>query len=294
MKGLINLYKPPGISSHTAVLHIRKILGQKKIGHSGTLDPGASGVLVLGVNQGTRVLEFLLAADKQYRAEITFGIKTDSGDSYGKVVEKSSVRVKPQDLEVVLKQFLGESKQLPPMTSAIKVHGKKLYELARKGQTIERPERQIKIHKIELVSFYHTSFGPKAVVDVKCSKGTYIRTLCEDIAEKLGTIAYMSFLVRTHLGNYSIFSAYSIDEIQNLFYRSKNNYLLPIKCICDGNRFLKYVVEEKDVKKVINGVSIPVKDYYTGQEIALFSPDGELLALGLKIEEQIKVKKVLV
>ncbi|WP_028307319.1 tRNA pseudouridine(55) synthase TruB [Desulfitibacter alkalitolerans] len=292
MDGFINILKPPGISSNQVVVKARKILGQKKIGHSGTLDPGAAGVLVLGVNKGTRLLEYLLDSDKQYRAELTFGIKTTTGDAFGDIVEKKKgFNVGQKELEKVLEGFKGQHLQTPPMTSAIKHQGKKLYELAREGRIVERKARLIEIRDIKLVQHHTVKGTSKAIFDVECSKGTYIRTLCEDIASKLDTVGYMSFLVRTQAGLFNINSSHTIEEIEDKFNKNKDDFICPLELIIDNKSFIKYTLNDSELSKVLNGSPIQTESDSTDKVIALFS-EKKLVALGRNHDGIIKLNKV--
>lgn len=208
--GFINVLKPPGMSSHDVVSTLRRVYGQKRIGHAGTLDPGAAGVLPVAIGQATRLIEYLADAGKSYRAELTFGYATDSGDDFGKKIATANFSMPDKTkLESVLASFLGESKQTPPMHSAIKVDGNTLYKLARQGISVEVPERTIYISKIALLSIKESSI----LFDVDCSKGTYIRTLCMDIGKKLAIPAVMSFLIRTKVGSFNLADSFTLEEV---------------------------------------------------------------------------------
>lgn len=209
--GIVNVLKPPGVTSHDVVSFVRRVYGLKKVGHAGTLDPAAAGVLPVFLGPATRLIEFTADADKEYRAELTFGYATDSGDEYGEVIAtREAFRLPPaHEIAAVLASFLGESEQLPPMQSAIKVGGRKLYELARAGITVERRTRTIDIAAISLVRVA----APTILFDVTCSKGTYIRTLCADIGARIGCPAVMSFLVRTRVGDFTLTDAKTFEEI---------------------------------------------------------------------------------
>ncbi|XER13497.1 tRNA pseudouridine synthase B [Sporomusa aerivorans] len=208
--GVINVLKPPGMTSHDVVAFIRRLYGIKRVGHAGTLDPAAAGVLPIFLGSATRLVEYLADADKSYRAELTFGFATDTGDDTGNILATSPCS-KPESAQIkgVLASFVGDSEQIPPMYSAVKIGGKKLYELARSGQVVERKPRSIKIDAISLVAEYETGF----LFDVTCSKGTYIRTLCIDIGNKLSNLAVMSFLVRTRVGNFYLQHSLTLEEI---------------------------------------------------------------------------------
>ena len=207
---VINLLKPPGMTSHDVVAFVRRLYRQKKVGHSGTLDPAAAGVLPVYLGQATRLVEYADDFDKSYRAEILFGVATDTGDDTGTTVASRSVNPDSLDgLKAVVASFAGGYEQIPPMYSALKINGKKLYELARAGIEVERTARWIQINDIQLL----WQSGVQATIQVTCSKGTYIRTLCSDIGAKLQLPATMGFLLRTHVGPFVLNQARTLEEI---------------------------------------------------------------------------------
>lgn len=209
--GLINIVKPPGMTSHDVVSFIRKTYHLKRVGHAGTLDPAATGVLPVALGPATRLLEYMTDCDKSYRVELTIGYETDTGDATGTITSRMDCVMPTQYIiEEVLASFIGTIEQVPPMYSAIKVQGKKLYELARAGITVERKARIIKIHNINLLKMDHNSI----LFDVTCSKGTYIRSLCTDIGAKINCPVVMSFLVRTRVGSFSLDQAFTLEEIE--------------------------------------------------------------------------------
>lgn len=193
MDGIIIINKPSGYTSHDIVSKIRKNLNIKKVGHTGTLDPLATGVLPILLGNGTKLSKYLINHDKEYIATIKLGVKTDTGDIEGKIIEEKKYSECPENkIKEVLESFIGKQEQIPPMYSAIKVNGKKLYEYARKGESIELTPRKIEIYNIELLKIEQNTIKIK----IACSKGTYIRSLCEDISEKLNTVGTMSELQR--------------------------------------------------------------------------------------------------
>ncbi|MDF2928215.1 tRNA pseudouridine(55) synthase TruB [Anaerospora sp.] len=221
MNGIINILKPPGMTSHDAVSYIRRVFAMKKVGHAGTLDPAAAGVLPVFLGSATRLIEYSTEAAKSYRVEVTFGFETDTGDDTGKVTQTGPCELPArQRLEEVLATFIGAITQIPPVYSAIKVDGKKLYELARAGIAVEPKARQVHIHDIRILEVRRSTL----LLDVDCSKGTYIRSLCQDIGRKLGCPAVMSFLVRTKVGDFTLEQAVSIEEISN----KKEAIVLPL------------------------------------------------------------------
>lgn len=217
MHGILNVLKPPGMTSHDVVYYIRRVTGQKKVGHTGTLDPGAAGVLTICLGQATGIIQYL-HDDKGYQAEITFGVSTSTQDAYGNIVTAFGAGSLTMDaVQKCLPFFTGCIPQIPPMTSAIKHRGKKLYELARAGVEVERPPRTVNIYQISLADFQQQRSGfPRATLVIHCSKGTYIRTLCHDLGEKLGCGAYMSFLLRTRVGHFQLKDTLTLEEIKHL------------------------------------------------------------------------------
>jgi len=218
MDGILNIYKEKGFTSHDVVAKLRGILKMKKIGHTGTLDPEAEGVLPVCLGTATRLCDMLTDKMKEYRAVIRFGIATDTEDMTGEIIEELPVTATEEDLKAVLPKFLGEQEQIPPMYSAIKVEGKKLYELAREGKVIERKGRPIVIHDIVLQDVNLDASGHlfEAELTVTCGKGTYIRSLCRDIGKALGTCACMKSLLRMRSGNSFLENSLKLSEVEEL------------------------------------------------------------------------------
>lgn len=218
INGIINVLKPPGMTSHDVVKHLRWRLKVKKTGHTGTLDPGVAGVLPVCLGKATKVVEYMADDIKYYRAEVTFGRVTDTQDGFGQVLEvKDASDLTLTEVTDTLHRLVGVTRQIPPMVSAIKHKGRKLYELARQGIEIEREPRVITVHEIHIVKF--SGFGspnPTVLFDIKCSKGTYVRTICHDMGQKLGCGAFMSFLVRTGTGPFLISQALTLEEISRI------------------------------------------------------------------------------
>ena len=211
--GIINVYKEKGFTSFDVVAKMRGILGQRKVGHTGTLDPAAEGVLPVCAGKGTRLCDMLTDRDKTYRATLLLGTETDTQDTTGTVLsEKSTDFLKEEEVRDAILSFVGDYEQIPPMYSALKVDGKKLYELAREGIVVERQARPVKIHEIIIESVNL----PEVVMTVSCSKGTYIRTLCHDIGEKLSAGGCMKELLRTRAGRFSVEDSLTLSELQAL------------------------------------------------------------------------------
>ncbi|HAU31486.1 MAG: tRNA pseudouridine synthase B [Desulfotomaculum sp. 46_296] len=217
MNGILNVLKPPGMTSHDVVSLIRRLTGVRKVGHTGTLDPLAAGVLPVCLGHATRVIRFL-KNDKEYRVEVAFGISTTTGDISGEIVNKcDGSGLSAASLERELENFAGEIEQVPPMTSAIHYQGKRLYELARAGRVVERRPRKVKLYSLQLKRLIDwKTETPLALLDVVCSAGTYIRSLCMDIGEKLNCGAHVRFLLRTRAGMFSLDNALTLEEIQVL------------------------------------------------------------------------------
>ncbi|MGN1318170.1 MAG: tRNA pseudouridine(55) synthase TruB [Lachnospirales bacterium] len=211
LSGVINIYKEKGYTSHDVVNIVRKCLGRIKTGHTGTLDPDAEGVLPICIGKATKLADYIQADIKEYKAEILLGITTTTEDVSGDIIEKKEVSVSEKEVKEVILSFIGDYNQKPPMYSAIKVNGKKLYELAREGKEIERKTRLIHIYNISNINYIENN---KYEFTVLCSKGTYIRTLCKDIGEKLGCGACMSALTRTRTGNFYIKDSIKIDDFK--------------------------------------------------------------------------------
>jgi len=211
--GFINVLKPTGLSSHDVVDIVRRIFKQKRVGHAGTLDPAAAGILPVALGRAARLVEYMEGADKSYRAEIAFGYATDTGDVYGEVVERVENPVLPseEELRSVLGRFVGVITQTPPAYSAIKVGGQRAYDLARQGVAVEIPTRTVRIDQLELV--HADAAHARILVDVDCAKGTYIRSLCTDIGAAVGLPATMRFLLRTRVGGFVLADSYTLEEL---------------------------------------------------------------------------------
>ena len=212
LKGILNVNKEKGISSARVVSLVRRAFDMKKVGHTGTLDLEASGVLPIVIGKATRVSDYMMTKDKVYETELILGAKTDTLDAAGKLIAKSQKVIYEDQFLEVMNTFRGEIEQIPPMYSALKVNGKKLYDLAREGVEIERKKRKVNIYDIDLLDFAF----PKARIRITCSKGTYIRTLVDDIGEKLGTFAYVDELIRIRVGDLDIKDAIKSEDLLSM------------------------------------------------------------------------------
>jgi len=253
MDGILPLWKPKGMTSHDCVVRIRKLFGTKKVGHTGTLDPDVEGVLPICIGQATKIVPFLTDTKKTYIASIQLGTSTETEDASGKVIEEKEVNNPParDKIDRVLHTFLGTITQVPPMYSAVKVNGKKLYEYARANETVERPTRQVTIHKLSLLPS-ETDRTDIFHIKVFCSKGTYIRTLCVDIGRELGFPAHMSHLIRTRVGALEKKNTVKFDTIEEAVEKNEQEQLL-IPMI-EGLSHLKRIeVDEAMKQHVLNG-----------------------------------------
>ncbi len=254
MDGVILINKEKGITSFGIVSKIRKIYNVKKVGHCGTLDPQATGVLPIMIGKATKLSKYLVEHDKEYIANLKLGQKTDTADSEGKIIEEDTKFALKKELEKEyikeIKSFIGKSEQLPPMYSAIKVNGKKLYEYARQGIEIDREKRQIEIYYIDVEKIDYKS--NEIIFKVGCSKGTYIRTLCEMIAEKLGTIGFMKELKRMKINDFKIEQSITISELEKL--NDKEKEIITIEKIFENKD--KIILDDRRVQLFLNGQQI--------------------------------------
>jgi len=255
VNGVINLFKPKNMTSHDAVNIMRKIFKTKKVGHTGTLDPNATGVLPLCIGKATRISEYLSDADKEYIGELTLNYETDTQDSDGVIINSSTKVVSANEIIDSFSKFKGTINQVPPMYSALKVNGKKLYEIAREGKVIDRKAREIIIKDLRILN----NFNNKEIIFyTKCSRGTYIRTLCDDIGKDLGTYGYMSFLIRMGVASFKIENSYSIEELKNMNENELTNTLIPID---DSISHMDKITLSSDFyKKLVNGVPVEIDD----------------------------------
>ncbi len=250
MNGVINFLKPPGMSSNHAVGFFKKLLNDKKIGHAGTLDPGASGVLIILVGKATKLSDYLMNSGKTYVGEIAFGACTDTQDAYGEVIETNDKNITLDMLAAVLPQFVGEIEQTPSRFSAIKVDGKRAYHRARQGEEFTIRSRTVTIEKLTLLE---QTANHRFLLEIVCSKGTYIRALFEDIAKALGTCAYMSFLERTQSGGFQAETSITMDEAKIMAESEKTEQILvPIERVLAD--FPRIEVDSADYKRIANGL----------------------------------------
>ena len=293
--GIINVYKEASYTSFDVVAKLRGILHIKKIGHTGTLDPDAVGVLPICVGKATKVCDMLTNTDKTYVATLLMGVSTDTYDTSGTVLDEKEVNVTPEMVENTIKSFIGEQEQIPPMYSAIKVNGKKLYELAREGKVIERKARRINIYNIEIIDINL----PRVKMRIDCSKGTYIRSLCNDIGEKLGCHGCMENLVRERVGNFSIDNTIIIEEIQSLMNENRvEEVVLPIDSVFSS--YPKIKVKAESQKACLNGAKLKFSDLVDGcynensqhKYFRLYLENGEFVGIYQKKQNNLVIEKM--
>ena len=300
MEGIIPLYKPKGMTSHDCVFKLRKILKMKRIGHTGTLDPDVTGVLPICIGKATKVAEYITDAGKMYEGEVTLGFSTTTEDASGEVVETKKVDrvISKSEIIEVLHTFTGTIRQTPPMFSAVKVNGKRLYEYARQGIEIERPTRLVTIYSIELlddslINGETTSFRFR----VACSKGTYIRTLAVMIGEALGFPAHMSELSRIKSASFSLSDCFTLEEIETrMSDGSITDILYPIETAL--THLPKYRINDKIAEKVKNGAVLPIPNHFKNEDplLVLETEEGKALAIYIHHPEKpgmMKPSKVL-
>ena len=273
MNGIIIIDKPQEWTSNDVVSRLRRVFNTRRIGHGGTLDPMATGVLPVFVGRATRGVEFFEHAEKVYEATIRFGLTTDTEDITGKTITECEVHLTEEDLLAVLPKFRGDILQVPPMYSAIKVNGQKLYDLARKGREVERQARPITIHELELLEFT----GNEARLRVRCSKGTYIRTLCKDIGEALGCGGCMAALRRVEAGEYTLEGSIPLRQLLDISEAGEDveHLLRPVDTMFASHQ--KLSLNEKQARLVKNGNAF-ASDCPDGT-YRVYAPDGEFLAL---------------
>lgn len=260
MNGILVIDKPSGMTSHDVVARVRRLLGERRIGHAGTLDPSATGVLLLGLGRATRLLRFIEAERKEYRAEVLFGVETTTQDADGDIVSsRDATALTTAEIKAALGAFRGEIRQVPPMVSAIKVGGERLYRKARRGETVEREARTVTIDALELLAFD----PPVATLRIECSKGTYIRSIAADLGAAVGTGAHLAALRRTRIGPFSESSAVALED-------ATENAILEMSEAIRG--YPRRTVDAEDARAVVHGKVLPpagIEGTY-----AIWGPEG--------------------
>jgi len=284
MDGIIVVDKPKNCTSHDIVNKVRKILETRKIGHTGTLDPNATGVLPLLIGDATKISKYLINHDKEYEVILKLGIKTDTADVEGNIIEKQKIDIRnfqKDYINMVLQSFKGKQMQVPPIYSAIKVNGKKLYEYARKGESIKIEPREIEIYDIQLKNINDEENEVGFLVS--CSKGTYIRSLCEDIAKKLETIGYMKELKRTKVGKFNIKEAITLDELSNKEIVKEK--IITIQQFFKDKENIK--LSQKKLEKLLNGINLDFPNYINGI-YNIYDESGKYVGIGTINDNKLK------
>ena len=269
--GIVIIDKPAGWTSQDVAARLRGVFHERRIGHGGTLDPMATGVLPIFVGRATRAVEFFEHAEKEYVAGLRLGVQTDTQDLTGEIVAQRPVSVTREQVQAALEGFLGVQEQLPPMYSAVKIGGKKLYELARQGKTVERKPRQIELLELELLSGENADWQFR----VRCSKGTYVRTLCHDIGQALGCGGCMSSLRRTKAGGYGLDRAVTMEEIISM--DDPAACLLPVDSVFE--RLPQVTAHENQLRAIYNGAAVKASGLADGP-YRVYAPDGTFLMVG--------------
>jgi tRNA pseudouridine55 synthase len=285
INGILNINKPAGMTSHDVVDLVRQMCGQRRVGHAGTLDPSATGVLIVCLGQATRVIEYLMASDKVYRAHIRLGVSTDTDDAEGEVTATTEVDVGEEEVQEALASFIGSIQQVPPMYSALKHEGTPLYKLARQGLTVDRQPRSVEIYNIELLDCFdkaqHKWTLPLLTIRVECSPGTYIRALARDLGQKLGCGAHLQSLTRLAGGHFTLEQAVSLDELAEAFAQGNwREFIHPLDEALLN--FDPMVFDAQTEKRIRHGQQVEAPLVSEGEEGGLrraYSENGELIAI---------------
>lgn len=280
MQGILVVNKRQGITSHDCIYILRDLLGIKKIGHTGTLDPMATGVLPMTIGKATRVSSFIQNSEKEYIATIEFGIETDTEDITGNILERSDKIPKEKEVLDILPKFTGRIEQIPPMYSAVRVDGRKLYKIAREGKVIDRPKREIYVESLELLE------SNPFTLKINCSSGTYVRTLISDIGKELGTFATMTSLIRTKVGPFSVENAIKIDDLESMTKEEIEEKLYPTDFAL--RNIPKYNVPKSFFERLINGVKFYDNRMNDGK-YSIYCRD-EFIGIGEFVDGRLKIK----
>ena len=281
MDGIIVINKEKGCTSHDIVYKIRKMFNTK-VGHTGTLDPNATGVLPILLGKGTKISKYLIEHDKEYEVVLQLGVKTTTADEEGEIIEEKEVlkeSLEQLEIERILKSFIGKIKQMPPKYSAIKVNGRKLYEYARKGQEVEIKPREVEIYNIEITNIQKEK--KQIEFKVSCSKGTYIRTLCEDIAEKMRTVGYMKELKRTKVGNFNIEQAITLGQLQE----KENIKIITIEEMFKDKE--EIILEDSKIILLLNGVKMNMEK--PNGVYRIYNKQNKFIGLGIVQNKILKI-----
>lgn len=287
ISGFLVVDKPKGITSNQVVGEVRRAVGVRKVGHAGTLDPMATGAVVLAVGKVTRLIRYIQDQEKEYRATALFGVATDTLDADGAVLSREPMDVKAEDIEALVPRFIGTISQIPPMVSALKQDGRRLYELAREGQVIEREARQVEVHELEILSVGAPPY-PEVEFRVVCGKGTYVRSLADDMAAMLGGSAHLTMLRRTRIGSLRASNGVTIEDLGNW----KSYFLSPAEALSD---LPAVTVDPETVAGVRNGLGFVGGPIVTGPEGApyrVLDPEGGLIAVYIRHGEHARPEVV--
>lgn len=290
MNGIINILKPPGMTSHDVVAYIRKITGIKKVGHTGTLDPGAAGVLPICIGKSTKIVDFIMNDRKTYICELKFGNKTDTYDKYGRFIyekDKDIDNIQLNDILGVLEDFKGEITQRPPAYSAIKIAGKRSYDLAREGIEVEVPLRRVRIFDIRILNFEM----PYLMLKIECSKGTYVRSICNDIGDILECGAYMNFLIRTGTGSFNLENSCILQKLNR---DNVKNYLISPDNALDMKSIYIDIIHET---KALNGNDIKINtnmDAMLEELIKIYIKPDKFIGIGRISRGLLKIDKLII
>ena len=272
MTGIFLIDKEQGWTSSDVVARLRRVLGERRIGHAGTLDPLATGLLIVMVGRATRASDYLMKHDKRYLAHLRLGIETDTQDITGQVIREKPCRVSPEEVKAAAERFLGTVQQMPPMYSAIKVRGRKLYEIARRGETVERKARTITISSLSIAGMQDTDY----ILDISCSSGTYVRTLCHDIGQTLGCGGCMTQLRRLASGCFTVDMAHTVEEISKADRKTIDSWIIPTDKAF--SQFEELTVNDEAEKKLRCGTA--VAQCAADGKYRVYSTDGTFLMLG--------------
>lgn len=285
-EGVLRVIKPSGMTAHDVVTFVRRVLKIRRVGHTGTLDPLATGLMLLCLGRATRLAEFLSGLDKVYRFEIVFGVRTSTQDAEGEILSVMPTEdVTEAKVKEVLRQFVGEIKQYPPMLSALHYRGTRLYRLARKGIEVPRQPRRVHIYRLTLLRFWGEKAPKRGLMEVHCSPGTYIRVLCADIGEALRCGAYQHFLVRTTIGPFSLEGAVTLEEFAEAVRKNAlKSLLLPMDQALP--MFPSISLRRLDIRKILNGMEVIIGTVWgypklrEGERVRVYDPDGQFWGVG--------------
>lgn len=295
LDGIIPINKPKGMTSHNVVAKLRRILGTKRVGHTGTLDPDVSGVLPICIGKATRLSDYIMELPKTYMGQVTLGISTTTQDASGEVLEQRAVEgISEEIIAEAIYSFIGETEQVPPMYSAVKVNGKKLYEIARQGKEIDRKSRVVTIYEIQILEMDLHKEHPSVDFVVTCSKGTYIRTLCADIGLKLGYPAHMSNLIRIQSGNFPLEKSYTLEEVEAEAESGNiESIIVPMRAALP--QFDEFIVtDEQIIDNIYNGQIIYIENINQNNSkiVKIIDHSGKLIALYQKVNDANRLKPI--